>query len=110
MTTERPVVVVADDDEDILMLVRATLTAAGAWATGLPEADVSRILDLIDDYGPVPTLEGVAADRLLARLQSDKKTLKGKVHFVLPVRIGEVTVVSGVAPALVEDAVRSALA
>ncbi len=27
----------------------------------------------------------------------DKKTIQGKVHFVLPVRIGEVTVVSGIA-------------
>ena len=29
MTEERPVVVVADDDEDIVMLVRATLVSGG---------------------------------------------------------------------------------
>jgi 3-dehydroquinate synthase len=39
----------------------------------------------------------------------DKKTLQGNVHFVLPVRIGEVTVVSGVEEKLVLDAIRFAL-
>ena len=36
------------------------------------------------------------AANLLARLGSDKKTIQGKVHFVLPRKIGEVTVVTGV--------------
>ncbi len=44
------------------------------------------------------------------RLVHDKKTIQGKVHFVLPVRIGEVTVVSGIAEKLVLEAIRSALA
>ena len=35
--------------------------------------------------------------------------MQGKVHFVLPVRIGEVTVVSGVDEQLVLDAIRLAL-
>ena len=35
------------------------------------------------------------------RLVHDKKTVQGKVHFVLPVRIGEVTVVSGIDEKLV---------
>ena len=46
----------------------------------------------------------------MARLVHDKKTLQGKVHFVLPVRIGEVTVVSGIEEPLVLEAIRSALA
>ena len=45
-----------------------------------------------------------------ARLVHDKKTVQGKVHFVLPVRIGEVAVVSGVDESLVLAAIRSALA
>jgi len=40
----------------------------------------------------------------------DKKTVHGKVHFVLPVRIGEAKVVSGVDDKLVLEAIRSALA
>jgi 3-dehydroquinate synthase len=40
----------------------------------------------------------------------DKKTVQGKVHFVLPVRIGEVVVVSGIDETLVLESIRSALA
>jgi 3-dehydroquinate synthase len=39
----------------------------------------------------------------------DKKTIQGKIHFVLPVRIGEAIVVSGVNENLVLAAIRSAL-
>ena len=76
----------------------------------LSAEDSVDILDLIDRYGPIPPVTGVAAENLIARLVHDKKTVQGKVHFVLPVRIGEVTVVSDVNPKLVEDAVRCALA
>jgi 3-dehydroquinate synthase len=86
----------------------ATLLARGA--AGLPDADCSRILDVIDDYGPIPALGGIAVNRLLARLQSDKKTLKGKVHFVLLERIGAVRVVSGVPDNEVRNAIEEALA
>jgi 3-dehydroquinate synthase len=67
------------------------------------------VLELIDLYGPIPSLDGIAPENLLARLVHDKKTVKGKVHFVLPVRIGEVTVVSNVDEKLVLDAIRAAL-
>jgi 3-dehydroquinate synthase len=72
--------------------------------------DCVEMLSLIDTYGPIPPVDGIPAENLIARLIHDKKTIQGKVHFVLPVRIGEVTVVSGVEPVLVEDAIRSALA
>ncbi|MEO7142787.1 MAG: 3-dehydroquinate synthase [Bryobacteraceae bacterium] len=61
-------------------------------------------------YGPIPPLDGIAPARLLARLASDKKTIQGKVHFVLPVRIGDVAIVSGIGDALVLAAIESALA
>lgn len=76
----------------------------------LSAEDTVEILDLIKRYGPIPPVTGIPAENLLARLVHDKKTIQGKVHFVLPVRIGEVTVVSGVDPKLVDDAIRSALA
>jgi 3-dehydroquinate synthase len=79
--------------------------------TGYVSAEDSvEMLNLIADYGPIPPLNGVRAENLLARLVHDKKTVQGKVHFVLPVRIGEVTVVSGIAELPVLDAMRSALA
>jgi 3-dehydroquinate synthase len=82
-----------------------------AESTGHLSAEASvDILQLIEAYGPIPPVTGVSLENLLARLVYDKKTIQGQAHFVLPVRIGEVTVVSGVDPALVRDAVRAALA
>jgi 3-dehydroquinate synthase len=68
------------------------------------------ILEMLRLYGPIPPLDGISAGNLHARLVHDKKTIQGKIHFVLPVRIGEATVVSGVPDNLVLEAIRSALA
>src|SRR5262249_5949370 len=56
----------------------------------------AEIHELVRRYGPVPALDGVSAKNLIARLGSDKKTVQGKVHFVLPTRIGAVEIVSGI--------------
>jgi 3-dehydroquinate synthase len=72
--------------------------------------DCLDMLDLIGAYGPIPPVDGISPESLMARLVHDKKTVQGKVHFVLPVRVGEVTVVSGVDPVMVREAIRSALA
>jgi 3-dehydroquinate synthase len=66
-------------------------------AAGLSASDAERIASATAAYGPIPNLAGIEPERLFARLGSDKKTMQGKVHFVLPTRIGEVTIVSGVA-------------
>ena len=76
----------------------------------LSAEDSVEILDVIERYGPIPAVDGISAQNLLARLAHDKKTVQGKVHFVLPVRIGQVTVVSGLELQLVDEAIRSALA
>jgi 3-dehydroquinate synthase len=75
----------------------------------LSAEDSVEILNLIQLYGPIPGVDGIPAENLLARLVHDKKTVQGKVHFVLPVRIGEVTVVSGVDNQRVAEAIRTAL-
>jgi 3-dehydroquinate synthase len=81
-----------------------------AESTGYLSAEDSvEILEMIASYGPIPPLTGITAQNLFARLVHDKKTVQGKVHFVLPVRIGEVTVVSGLEDKLVLDAIRFAL-
>ena len=67
------------------------------------------IRETIRSYGPIPPLEGIPAGNLLRRLVSDKKTVQGKVHFVLPERIGEVTVVSGLDDQVVLGAIQAAL-
>jgi 3-dehydroquinate synthase len=82
-----------------------------AQMTGhLSAEDTVDILEAIRLYGPIPPLAGIPSERLLARLVSDKKTIQGKVHFVLPVRIGEVQVVSGIRDDLVLAAIQAALA
>jgi len=82
-----------------------------AQMTGhLSAEDTVDILETVKLYGPIPSLAGIAPERLLARLASDKKTIQGHVHFVLPERIGEVQVVSGIGDELVLTAIRSALA
>ena len=81
----------------------------GQSAGYLSAEDAVDILGLIDLYGPIPPLGGIRAENLLARLVHDKKTVRGAVHFVVPVRIGEATVVSGLGERLVLEAIRGAL-
>lgn len=75
----------------------------------LPASDCERIVATTRSYGPIPSLEGIRAENLVARLIHDKKAVQGKVHFVLPERIGEVTVVSGLPEEAVLEAARAAL-
>ncbi len=75
----------------------------------LDEAEGRRINEAIASYGPIPSLKGVEARALVRRLQSDKKTVQGRVHFVLPVRIGEVKVVAGIDEALILEAAERAV-
>jgi 3-dehydroquinate synthase len=86
---------------------------AATWLaerTGHLSAEVcAEIFEVLDLYGPIPPVDGLKAASLKARLVHDKKTIQGKVHFVLPVRVGEVTIVSDVEDRLVEEAIRSAL-
>jgi 3-dehydroquinate synthase len=75
----------------------------------LSAEDCVEILEMLRLYGPIPPLDGIAAANLGARLVHDKKTVQGKIHFVVPVRIGEVAVVSGIDETLVLESIRSAL-
>lgn len=65
-------------------------------AAALPSDDADRIAEVVQSYADIPPLDGIEPERLLARLARDKKTLQGKVHFVLPVRIGVVKVLTGI--------------
>jgi 3-dehydroquinate synthase len=76
----------------------------------LSAEDSVDILETLRLYGPIPPLDGIAPERLLGRLTSDKKTVRGKVHFVLPERVGEAKIVSGIEDRPVLEAIRSALA
>jgi 3-dehydroquinate synthase len=68
-----------------------------------------RIEDVIVAYGPIPSLDGLDAANIAARVGGDKKTIGGKVHFVLPEKIGQVIVLSGIPHDTVVAAARAAL-
>jgi 3-dehydroquinate synthase len=55
----------------------------------------------------VPTGAGFATDALLATMARDKKTVGGRLRFVLPTRIGHVELVDGIDPAAVRAIVHS---
>ena len=75
----------------------------------LEQGSAQSMREVIALYGPLPPAEGLDAEKLLPRLANDKKTLQGQVHFVLPVRIGEVKIVSGIAPETIAQAIRESL-
>ena len=66
------------------------------------------IIEVVNRYGPLPALDGIPVDNLLARLVKDKKTIQGTVHFVLATGIGTTEVVSGLPTDLVREAIASA--
>jgi 3-dehydroquinate synthase len=75
----------------------------------LATTEADRIRRLICRYGPFPPAADLDPDRLIGRLASDKKTLQGRVHFVLPTEIGSVKIVSGIHPSLIQQAISAAL-
>jgi 3-dehydroquinate synthase len=62
----------------------------------LSESEAGRIASLISSYGPVPSLGRIPMDQIERALGIDKKVRDGKLHFVLPRRIGDVVVVGGI--------------
>lgn len=85
-------------------------TALAEAVAGLPAADSAQIHTVVRKYGPIPALDGITPSSLFARLAADKKTVQGKVHFVLPTKIGAVKVVTGVDDHAVIAAMEAVLA
>ena len=81
------------------MIAAANIAAAMGKTT-----PASRIIEAVLRLGPLPKVE-VNTQDIIRRLRADKKTLDGRVHFVLPVRIGQVRVVGNVPEFLVRHAV-----
>ena len=82
-----------------------------AESTGfLDSATAAQIHHAVNLYGPIPSTQGIAAGNLLARLSKDKKTIQGSVHFVLPIAIGQVKIISGIDEEKVLQAIEATLA
>jgi 3-dehydroquinate synthase len=95
--------------EAVAFGMRAATTLAERTGN-LGSAEAASIHSVIAKYGPLPSMEGITGPRLAARLAADKKTVQGKIHFVLPVKIGDVRIVSGVEDRLVLDSIQAVLA
>jgi len=81
---------------------------AAAWIAGevgkLDRESARRIREATLGVGRLPKVD-VRGRSILRRLQADKKTRNGRVHFVLPTEIGKVEVVSDVPEKVVLGAV-----
>jgi 3-dehydroquinate synthase len=83
-------------------MIAAAEVAAGVGK--LADAEALRIREATRAVGKLPKLE-LKPKSILRRLQSDKKTRNGRVHFVLPTEIGKVEIVSDVPESVVLAAV-----
>lgn len=83
-------------------MVAATNIALSVGRTDSVTA--GRITDSVLSLGRLPEVN-VSARKILTRLQSDKKTQNGVVHFILPREIGKVEVASDVPESAVLDSV-----
>ena len=72
----------------------------------LEPAEGERIARLVRQIGRLPTLRGLQARRILELLPQDKKAVGGRIHWVLPERIGKVRISDQVPMNLVETAFR----
>jgi 3-dehydroquinate synthase len=85
-------------------------TLLGVMERLLSAEDSQEILRCVNSYGPLPPVAGIDPARIAARLKSDKKTVQGKIHFILPERIGAVKITADVQERLVAAAIEEALA
>jgi len=81
----------------------AAADIAGAVGVCKPEI-AEQIKSAVLAYGPLPKVN-CATDAVLSRLTSDKKTVAGAVHFVLPQKIGKVKITSDIPTEIVRNAV-----
>ncbi len=63
----------------------------GLWS----EKCVERQSRLLSKFGLPVVFEGIPGERLIEAMQMDKKTLHGKLNFILPTKIGHVETVAG---------------
>jgi len=70
----------------------AIAVARGTWRAEDDEA----LTTVLDGMGPLPAIGALDVESILAATRRDKKVVAGALHFVLPTRIGETTIVTDV--------------
>jgi 3-dehydroquinate synthase len=84
------------------MLVAAELARSRG---ALGDHDRQALSDLIASLGPLPPIADIAPAQILTAMRHDKKTIAGRLHFVLPIAVGATTI----ADDLSEKELRAAL-
>ncbi len=72
----------------------------------VPSDVTERQIQLLRRFGLPIAAPGLDADRLFDAMRHDKKTVAGRLRFILPRRIGDVDLVSGVEAAIVREVVQ----
>jgi 3-dehydroquinate synthase len=85
------------------MLAAANLAVARG---ALSAADRDALAALILQMGPLPSVSDLPAAQVVEAVARDKKVIAGRLHFVLPTRIGETTTVTDVTIEELEKAAR----
>ncbi len=78
--------------------------AASTTKKGVP--DSRRIRDLVWRVGPLPSIRNIPARAIVKLLLHDKKAVAGKIHWVIPERLGKMRIVTGIPLAAAERAWR----
>lgn len=72
----------------------------------LKAADAERIERLVWRLGPLPPVNDLSGAKVLRLLPQDKKTIAGKIHWIVPERIGKVRITADVPPDVAAAAFR----
>lgn len=86
------------------MLAAATLSAARGE---FPAEDLAALRSTIAHMGPLPATNDLKASDALDAIQLDKKVSGGRLHFVLPLRIGATRIATDVTPRELTAAMRA---
>lgn len=72
----------------------------------LPAAESERMARLVRRVGLLPSIQDLDGQKILSLLPRDKKAVGGRIHWVLPERIGKVKIVADVPSRIVAAALR----
>ena len=72
----------------------------------LKQGEGEKITSLVRRVGALPGIYDLSINRILQLLPRDKKAVGGRIHWVLPERIGKVSIVNDVPEAEVAQALR----
>jgi len=72
----------------------------------LAKSEEARMAELVRRVGPLPTIADLSARRIVALLPQDKKSVGGRIHWVIPERVGKVRIMDNVPMKLAAEAFR----